>query len=373
MGSVHRRFNNANIIALKSLGYRIELCANFEVGDGPESCNRDYVEYCKKNGITTHSIPFARHRLFGNLKCLRELHALLKREQYAIVHTHTETGGFLLRLSMNVKGNTRFIYTPHGMSFWNGSGMISQLIYKPIEKWICSAMDKNLGMNKEEVDNLKKWNSESAVYVHGIGLNIDKFQCTSCKKNDVRKEFGLNDDDKFILSVGELDDNKNHITVIRALSMLDTCNYKYIICGVGSNEEILSREISIRGLSSKVILTGYRNDIPNITNAADIFVFPSFHEGLPVSLLEAMASGKPVICSEIRGNVDVVKDGVNGFLFNPSDVNTLKRKLQLLCNDPSLCDSMGKKNRGIVENFSLSAVVEELKVIYSSNDINDNE
>jgi len=364
MGSVHRRFNKANIQALQDLGYEVELCANFENGDGPEIHNQKYVKDCKVNGITTHSIPFARHSLTGSIKCLPMLKELLRSQCYNIVHTHTETGGLLLRLSVGVKGKSKFLYTPHGMSFWKGSGLKSQMIYKPLEKWICSAMDRNIGMNMEEVENLRQWNNNTGVYVHGIGLNVSGMQSPARECSVVRDEFGVSDDAVFIASIGELDDNKNHVTVINALSELGRKDFKYVICGVGPNKEMLLQVVKSLGLKENVILAGYRSDIPDILNAADIFVFPSYHEGMPVSALEAMACGLPLICSKIRGNVDIVKEGDNGYLFEPSDVKTLTEKIGLLMDDKEKRQKMGRKNLEIVKDFSLEAVTEELKLIY---------
>lgn len=366
MGSVHRRFNKANIDALHALGYKVELCANFENGDGPEIHNQEYVSECIKDGIITHSVSFARHSLSGSLKCLPQLKKLLIDKQYDIVHTHTETGGLLLKLAHSAKGNSKFFYTPHGMSFWKGSGLKSQLVYKPLEKWICSGMDMNLGMNMEEVDYLKHWNKHTATYVHGIGLNVERMQTPIRTYNDVRSEFGLNVRDVLVSSIGELEDNKNHITVIRALAQLGRSDFKYVVCGVGPNKDMLLAEAEHMGLKDNVILAGYRSDIPDVLNAADIFVFPSFHEGMPVSALEAMACGLPIICSEIRGNVDIIREGDNGYLFQPSDVETLARKLEYLLDDAEKRKVMGMKNKENVKDFSLESVTEELKRIYRS-------
>lgn len=366
MGSVHRRFNKANIDALHALGYKVELCANFENGDGPEIHNQEYVSECIKDGIITHSVSFARHSLSGSLKCLPQLKKLLIDKQYDIVHTHTETGGLLLKLAHSAKGNSKFFYTPHGMSFWKGSGLKSQLVYKPLEKWICSGMDMNLGMNMEEVDYLKHWNKHTATYVHGIGLNVERMQTPIRTYNDVRSEFGLNVRDVLVSSIGELDDNKNHITVIRALAQLGRSDFKYVVCGVGPNKDLLWEEATKLGVKNKVLLVGYRSDVPDILNAADIFVFPSYHEGMPVSALEAMACGLPIICSEIRGNVDIIREGDNGYLFQPSDVETLARKLEYLLDDAEKRKVMGLKNKENVKDFSLESVTEELKRIYKS-------
>ena len=365
MGSVHRRFNKANIVALQTLGYHVELCANFENGAGPEIHNQKYVSECEKIGIKTHSIPFARHSLIGSLKCLPQLKALLKTGEYDIVHTHTETGGLLLKLAHGSKGKSKFAYTPHGMSFWKGSSLKSQLVYKPLERLICSGMDLNLGMNKEEVAYLERWNKRTATYVHGIGLDVKRMQQSIRSRTEVRTEFGLANGEKLIVSIGELDDNKNHITVIRSLASLGRKDFKYVVCGVGPNEEMLHSEASRLGLQDNVILAGYRSDIPDVLNAADFFIFPSFHEGMPVSALEAMACGLPIIASEIRGNVDIIRNGDNGYLFAPSDVDSLTPKIALLMDDEDMRTAMGEKNRALVLDFSLESVIEELKTIYS--------
>ena len=226
-------------------------------------------------------------------------------------------------------------------------------------------MDMILGMNQEEVDILRKWNSKTATYVHGIGLNLGIFQKVERSRNEVRTEFGVNDRDFLIVSVGELDDNKNHATVIKALSLLSNRNYKYVICGVGPNKEVLTQLAFTLGLSNNVILAGYRSDIPDILHAAELFVFPSFHEGLPVSALEAMASGLPLLCSKIRGNVDIIKDGENGYLFGPDDYSLLASLINKLMDNRDLAHLFGEKNKHIVRDFAKETVIEELKKLYT--------
>lgn len=368
MGSVHRQHNKANIKALKEIGAIIYLAANFGTDTPREKNNIQFVAECKRDGINIIDIPFRRGGFITNIFQIPVLNKFLKREKFDIVHVHTETGGFMLRLSCLIqsKCNTKFVYTPHGMSFWKGSSLKSQLVYRPLERWICSAMDMNLGMNMEEVENLKRWNKRTAHYVHGVGLNVARMQNPTRSREQMREEFGLTESDKFIASIGELDDNKNHITVIKALATLGRKDFKYVVCGVGPNKDMLLAEAEHMGLKENVILAGYRSDIPDVLNAADIFVFPSFHEGMPVSALEAMACGLPIICSEIRGNVDIIREGDNGYLFQPSDVETLARKLEYLLDDAEKRKIMGLKNKENVKDFSLESVTEELKRIYKS-------
>ena len=109
MGSVHRRFNAANIEALQRLGYDVNLLANFEQGEGTEQQNPEYVSFCHENGIKTYSIPYQRHSLKGNISFVKPTKELIEREKFDLVHAHTETGGLILRLVGKIKGRKIFL------------------------------------------------------------------------------------------------------------------------------------------------------------------------------------------------------------------------------------------------------------------------
>ncbi len=367
MGSVHRRFNKANIEALKECGYEVHLLANFSVGDGPEVHNADFVKECEGKGIYTHSLPFSRGSLLKNINLISSINSLIQSHGFQIVHTHTETGGILLRLCKNPQNASFFCFTPHGMSFYKGSSLISQLVYRPIEKWICQRMDANLAMNREEMDSLLKWNRKTARFVHGIGLDISRMKVSSesCR-NGIRKGLKIPEDALLILSIGELNTNKNHAAVIKALKSVDRAvRPYYLICGVGEEEANLKKLIKESGLEEYVTLAGYRSDIPQIVAASDIFVFPSFHEGLPVSVLEAMAGGLPVMASAIRGNVDLITDDNNGYLFSPENPDEITDKLNRLLTSAEKRKKMGELNAQLAEQYSFDVVKKELVDIYS--------
>lgn len=364
MGSVHRRFNQANITALQALGYEVHLLANFEIGEGTEKQNQEYVEECESKGIKTHSLPYQRHSLLKNIKLVKATKELLKSEKFDLVHAHTETGGLIFRMSVGAAKGSKLFYTPHGMSFYKGSSLKSQLLYRPIEKWICKKMDGNLAINVEEYETILTWKKSSAYLTHGIGLNVQRIQTITRAREDILNELSIPQNATVVLSIGELDDNKNHVTVINALAELDCDNVYYVICGVGYKETYLREEAEKKGIANRVILCGYRRDIPDVIHAADIFVFPSKHEGLPVSLMEAMAGGLPIICSDIRGNRDLIRDGENGYLFRPEDVDELKMKLQKLLFDKEQQKEFQVKVQQEIIAYSQEKVVEELKGIY---------
>ena len=143
---------------------------------------------------------------------------------------------------------------------------------------------------------------------------------------------------------------------------LNDKNITYIICGTGEKDTYL-RNLA-KELGIKLILTGFRNDVIEICKSCDIFAFPSKREGLPVSVMEAMATGLPIICSDIRGNVDLVTDGENGFLCNVTDADEFSEKIRKLVDDKSLLFEMEKKNREIIQKFCIEKVQEKMKKIY---------
>ena len=110
---------------------------------------------------------------------------------------------------------------------------------------------------------------------------------------------------------------------------------------------------------------GFRKDIREILAISDIFVFPSFQEGLPLAVIEAMAAGLPVVCSNIRGNKDLICDNENGFLVDCKDVDKFAQRLQLLCNDKSLRDKFGYQNAKIVFQYDLSNIISQMRQIYT--------
>ena len=365
MGSVHSRFNQPCINALLELGYHVTLMANFEEDDDMQKGITKFVDSCKEDGIEIISYPFARHSLFRSLRLLPVIKKVLKQGKYDLIHAHTETGGFILRCVKNAVGNSKLVYTPHGMSFYKGSSLKSQLIYRPIEKWIAKKMHANIAMNGEELETFKCWNAKTANFIHGVGIDRECILLRSQMNWTDRETMKIPLDTFLIVSVGELNANKNHEVVIRALARLKEKNFMYMICGVGELKGYLHNLVDQLGLTDKVIFAGYRQDIPTLLKNADLFIFPSFHEGLPVSVMEAMTLGVPIICSEIRGNVDLVENDKNGYLCNPKDENGFFERVKELMENAQKRQAFGNENVKRSALFDKEHVQAELMKIYT--------
>ncbi len=170
------------------------------------------------------------------------------------------------------------------------------------------------------------------------------------------------DEYKIILSVGELNQNKNHASAIRALAQMRDKKWRYYICGKGKLYQSLQNLIQNLNLSNRVYLLGYQTNVADLYRCADLFLFPSFREGLSVSLMEAIAARVPVACSQIRGNVDLVEDG----LFDPhsiKDIQSIVEKM-LYCYSKEKIATIVERNSKNIEKFSIRTVEKKAYQIY---------
>lgn len=192
----------------------------------------------------------------------------------------------------------------------------------------------------------------------GIGIDPDKIDHVALQP--IRQELHIPEGDFLMLSVGELNDNKNHALVLRAMKELPETVH-YAICGQGPNASALKVLAEELGLGERLHLLGYRSDVPGIVKACDLFVFPSKREGLSVALMEAMACKRAVACSGIRGDTDLI-DPAGGALFDPADVDSCAKAIEgLLARDRA---ALGAHNREKVLGFSREKVGAMMRDIY---------
>ena len=359
----HTLFNLNNFQVLRELEYEVYACANF-YNDSEETVrNKDIVNQLTEMGVGIINAPFVRKSLLKNIKVIKQLKRIIKSNYFDLIHVHTETGGFLFLISsLHSKKTGKYVYTPHGTSFYKGSSFFSRIVYKPIEKKIARIMNLNLSMNDEEKAFFDRCCPKTSKFIHGIGLDIDTISKTKAySRKDIHNYYGVNEDSVLLLSVGELCSRKNHSIIIDALSKIKSKDVKYLIRGTGNLKTRLERKVKRLGLEGKVIFAGYRTDVVKIVGSCDIFVFPSIYEGLPVSVMEAMALKKPVVCSLIRGNRDLIEHGKGGFLVARNDADKYAKCLTELIENKKLREEFGNYNFEKVKMFSDKKVRKELR------------
>ena len=325
----------------------------------------------KKLGIISHNIDFERSPYsFSNIKALNQLIKIMRENKYSLVHVNTPVGAFLGRLAAKITGTKPVIYTAHGFHFYKGASTKNWLIYYTMERLAAHWADGLITMNDEDYNAAKRFKlrkSNAVFYVRGVGLDIDKYTISDeNKRKQTRKVFGFDDKDIVMLTVAELIPRKNYIQTIEAIKKLvnEDKNLYYLIVGTGELEGKLKNYVLKNDLGKNIKFLGYRNDIPDLLNICDIFVLTSLHEGLPRCIMEAMAAGKPVVATDVRGNRDLVKDGVNGYLVPLGDVNTTVDALQNLIESEGLRKKMGDEGRRIIQNYSIDKVLKEMDEIY---------
>lgn len=364
------QFNMDNLHILLQLGYEVHIACNFK-DTSVWSAKR--IEEFEKNmselNIKCIQIDFSRspYQIKKMIRCYKEVKKLIAKENYTIIHCHTPVAGLITRLAANNE-KAKVIYTAHGFHFYKGAPIKNWLIYYPIEK-ICSYMtDVLITINKEDFALAQnRMKAKKVVYIPGVGVNIEKYKHS---KNDaIRKEFNIPQDARLLLSVGELNKNKNHEIIIRALSELRLPEaVYYVIVGKGELEPYLKTKICENNLQDRIFLTGYRKDILDFYHASDIYVFPSFREGLSVALMEAMACGLSVIASDIRGNQDLV-DSNGGIMFKPHVLESVKDAIdKILSKDEIEIEKMGKYNESKMKSFSSDIVKKMMEKIYKEID-----
>lgn len=365
VASMVDQFLLPSVFLLKDLGYEVHILCNFNDGN---TCSDEQIKKLQAtlndNGIKYFQVDFARNvaKVTKNLSAYKQVQAIIKNNHYNLVHCHSPIGGLVMRLACRKtrKNGTKVIYTAHGFHFYKGAPLKNWLIYYPVEK-ICSYFtDVLITINSEDYNFAKKkMKAKQIQYVSGVGINLNNFADILVKKDDKRKELAVPKNAKLLISVGELNNNKNHETVIRAISDIE--NVYYVIAGKGALQEHLQNVINQLNMANRVKLLGFRDDISELCNTADIFVMPSFREGLSVALMEAMACGLPCVVSRIRGNVDLIDEN-GGVLFNPNDIIDCKNSIEKI----SLKDfsKLGAYNFEKIKQFSLESVDLKLKDIY---------
>jgi len=322
----------------------------------------------QKYGVILNHIDLVRNPLnLKNIIAARQMLVLIKDKGIDAIHCNTPVGGILGRVCGKLGGVKKVVYTAHGFHFYKGAPLLNWLLYYPIERLLAHWTDAIITINKEDFEAAKKLSPRKkgkVYYVHGVGIDTAEFKRNDSIRQEKRRELNMADDDIIILSVGELNANKNNKVIIEALSKLKNKKIHYFLCGTGELKEQMMLQAENCGISENIHFLGFRSDVKELYSATDVFVMPSFREGLSRSLMEAMSAGLPCIVSNIRGNVDLIENGKGGFLFNPEDSQKISEKLKILADDKELRETMGEYNEKAVLQYDIENVKEEIREIY---------
>ena len=332
--------------------------------ENPSGC---VIPYCD----TYYDIPFERMPWkLKNLKAYRMLKEIIDREHYDIIHCHTPVGALIARLAAldARKQGTRVIYTAHGFHFFTGAPLQYWLLFYPPERLLAPVTDVLITINREDYARAqKRLPAKRIEYVPGVGIDTGKFRNLQIDRQAKRASLGFSDEDFLMLTVAEMTPNKNHITVLKALAALkdrpEFARMHYLIVGRGELWQSLEKSAAELGISDHVHFLGYRTDAPELYRCCDLFVFMTFREGLSVALMEAMSSAMPIVCTKIRGNTDLIEDGVSG-LFCQNSPEALAQMLSKVYAAPEKRKALGQAAAERSGLFDEKTIHERMKEIY---------
>jgi glycosyltransferase involved in cell wall biosynthesis len=276
-------------------------------------------------GLKTHFFPELKHpiNIKGDFITFFKLVQFFRENRYDIVHTHSSKPGFLGRITAKLTGCKKVIHTVHGFAFGFSKNPVKRLQYFLLEFTAARFTDKILVMNAADYKFCK-----SRLLIPGKKIvflaNGIKDEFFNSTKKDIK---GYNFDDGInIVFIGRLSQQKNPMLLLEAFNSLpdeykEVCNLFYI--GDGELRNDLDARVKFYGLEEKVIFMGWQNDAGTLVSNFEIFVLPSNYEGMPLSIIEAMASKVAVIASDISGNRDLIENNITGKLFQSGNVDDL--------------------------------------------------
>jgi len=341
----------------------------FEVKAAARTSSEDNKRELETLGIESIEIPFSRNPYsLSNIKAHKLIRKLFREQHFDIVHVHTPVAAFIARAAARGTGQGKIIYTAHGFHFYKGAPLKNWIIYYTAEKIARKWTDVLITINKEDFENGKKLDykeNRSLFLTHGVGVDIGRYQLPEEVRAATRTILGIDKESVVFICIGELNKNKNQKWLLEAWKEIQDGNCMLLIVGDGKLRSKLQSFVKERDIDN-VLFLGYREDIPELLAASDVLVSVSKREGLPKNVMEAMAAGKPVIGTDVRGTRDLVKHDESGLLVDLGNSLQLANVLRMLSKSKDLREAFGLRARTLVEAYSVERVMEEIRGVYTA-------
>jgi lipopolysaccharide/colanic/teichoic acid biosynthesis glycosyltransferase/glycosyltransferase involved in cell wall biosynthesis len=348
-------------------GYQVHVACS----DGP------YVPELKAQGYNIHAIPIARRiNPVSNLRSLWRLYKLMKKEHFDVVHVHTILASVIGRLAAWVAGVPLVIYTVHGFYFHENMPWWLRRLNIWIEKLMCLVTNLVFTQSQEDAATAVKvgiCRKKKVIWI-GNGVDTNRFADVS-SQDGTRARFGLEPGDRVVGFVGRFVREKGILELLQAMQIVNQNIPEAKLMLVGDKlasdrdsktKKIISRLHENSPFASRIIFTGFLEDITAPMSVMDVFVLPSHREGMPRTIIEAMASGKPVIATNIRGCREEVVHGLTGLIVPVNNSQALAEAIIHVLSHPDLGRQMGAAGRlRANELFTERAVLDKQARIYA--------
>jgi len=351
---------------LRAEGYHVEAAARLDEG----------LKALGEAGYPIHVIRVAQkmNPLMWTT-AIRDLHAIIRTGNYDIVHTHTSFAGLLGNLAARLAGARYILYTQHGFYVHELMPRWKQWFWYRIEGIAIRLCEHMICVSEEEQEIAIRETRQPAskfTTMPGIGIDVSRFQFPleqrSSVRAQIRDELGIAPEAFVILTVARLTRDKGHYEVLRALRLVADKDpeIRLVVAGDGPEAEGLTAEAKNIGVAQQLMLLGWRDDVPRLHCAADVFLLASHREGMPVATMEAMASGLPVVATDIPGCREQVVPGETGYLVPVADAEAMAASLWKIRCDSALGSSMGERAKDRAAMYDVEYVVEKQIELYAT-------
>ncbi len=297
-----------------------------------------------------------------------KIYRLLRRGRFDLIHTHTSKAGILGRFAARMAGVPHIIHTPHGQAFNGYAGRLMTALFILVERWAATFTDWIIGLTDQEVrDNLERGIGEPGQFVSiPSGIDLKPFARRDKSPAEVKTSLGLSPSARLIGSVGRLDRVKGHTYLLDAFGVLAPRFPDLYLALVGDGEMLLDLRSRVEqsGLTDRILFLGWREDIPDLLHAFDLFVFPSLSEGMGRALVEAMASGLPIVATRVCSVPEVLAEGKAGYLVEPANSAALAQGIETLLLDPALCSRLANAARERAPRYSVETMLHKIQALY---------
>lgn len=320
------------------------------------------VDRLKSLGIETHVIytekPF-------DISIWKKVKNFINEQQVSLIHAHGTRANSNISWAAKRLG-IPVIYTIHGWSFHQDQGFLIRNMRVIGEKYLTASSALNISVSGSNRDSgRKKLGNFNSVVVNN-GIDQQRFSPEG-NFQDIRAELGIPKKAVLLLFIARFTGHKQPLTLIRAFRKAATENpsLHLLMVGDGDEKEAALKMVADFGLTDKITFQPFRNDVPDVLVAADMFILPSLWEGLPIGLLEAMAMGRAVIATKVDGTSEVVNHRENGLLFEPGDLEALTSAIAELAGNEQLRAEFGERAIATVKKkFNAHDMTRKIEQIY---------
>ena len=346
------------------------------VGGLPEQDESDSLHILEDYGVKPLLIPEMKRipNFKSDREAYRKIKQIIEEFQPDIVHTHAAKAGALGRKAAKACGVPVIVHTFHGHVFHSYFGKTKTLLYKIIERRLAKISNGIIAisrMQKEELSSVHGICRPDKIKVIPLGFDLLKFRENLAeKRTETRQKWKLNEDEVAVAIVGRLAPIKNHGLFLDTITLLaqKDIRARYFIVGDGQEKPLIEKRVkeleAQYGL--KIELTSWIKDIATFNAGMDIICLSSDNEGTPVSLIEAQASGVPVVSTDVGGVKDILDEGNTGFVVPKRDPEAFSKKLQLLIENKEIRTKMSQNGWNFVrDKFHYTTLVKNMESYYA--------